>query len=282
MRANRHKPRGVEAKESIFRIHLQPRLGKRRLDKITELDIQQLKADLSEKKAKTINNILAVLNKLLKTAVRWRVLESMPLTIDLLKTEPPDIGFYEVPQYRRLVREAREIGTHVLAVVLLGGDAGLRRNEIIALSPLDIDMKRGLITVRHSDWNGALLATKGNRPRVVPMTRVLRAALRDLLDAKRKRLLLGPTGEPLSISTVRTWLRWAQNAAGLPDKGLHVLRHTFCSRLATCGATVLAIRELAGHRSLRTTLRYMHLSPNERNRAIALLDEVGSGIQQKT
>ncbi len=41
--------------------------------------------------------------------------------------------------------------------------------------------------------------------------------------------------------------------------GLHILRHTFCSRLAMAGAPALAIKELAGHTSLTTTMRYMHL-----------------------
>jgi site-specific recombinase XerD len=39
------------------------------------------------------------------------------------------------------------------------------------------------------------------------------------------------------------------------------------------GAPVKAIQELAGHESLTTTLRYMHLSPSAREQAIALLDE---------
>jgi Phage integrase family/Phage integrase, N-terminal SAM-like domain len=54
----------------------------------------------------------------------------------------------------------------------------------------------------------------------------------------------------------------------LPDiqrlKGgnLHILRHTFCSRLAMLGVPAKAIQELAGHQSLTTTQRYMHLSPH--------------------
>jgi len=40
---------------------------------------------------------------------------------------------------------------------------------------------------------------------------------------------------------------------------LHILRHTFCSRLAARGATAMEIKELAGHADLTTTMRYMHL-----------------------
>lgn len=51
------------------------------------------------------------------------------------------------------------------------------------------------------------------------------------------------------------------------------LRHTFCSHLAMHGASPKAIQELAGHRDLATTQRYMHLSPSMLDAAIALLDQ---------
>jgi len=64
----------------------------------------------------------------------------------------------------------------------------------------------------------------------------------------------------------REWLRWtllrpAERLAGLPEKGrFHILRHTFCSRLAARNVPMLTIKELAGHASIETTMRYMHLS----------------------
>jgi len=44
-------------------------------------------------------------------------------------------------------------------------------------------------------------------------------------------------------------------------RGVHILRHTFCSHLAMRGAPARAIQELAGHADLSMTQRYMHLSP---------------------
>jgi integrase len=51
-----------------------------------------------------------------------------------------------------------------------------------------------------------------------------------------------------------------------------VLRHTFCSHLAMRGAPARAIQELAGHRDLATTQRYMHLSGATLDSAIRLLE----------
>ena len=59
---------------------------------------------------------------------------------------------------------------------------------------------------------------------------------------------------------------------GLQNVGVHVLRHTFCSHLAMLGGPTCAIQELAGHRDLITTQRYMHLSPAAAEGAIRLSD----------
>ena len=68
-------------------------------------------------------------------------------------------------------------------------------------------------------------------------------------------------------------IRRAECRAGLPITGrLHILRHTFCSRLAIRGATTKAIQEVAGHVSLTTTQRYIYLSPAANESAIRLLE----------
>ncbi len=54
--------------------------------------------------------------------------------------------------------------------------------------------------------------------------------------------------------------------------GIPILRHPFCSMLAMRGASMKSIQDLAGHQSLTTTQRYMHLSPAEKNAAIRLLN----------
>jgi len=65
--------------------------------------------------------------------------------------------------------------------------------------------------------------------------------------------------------------------AGLANGGAHVLRHTFCSHLAMRGAPSRAIQELAGHRYLGSTQRYMHLSPAALDAAIRLLNHRVNG-----
>src|SRR5262245_22134898 len=65
-RANRQKPSGIAAKETIGIVHLIPILGKERLDQITSETVQQLKHHLQNRAPKTVNNVLTALNVMLK------------------------------------------------------------------------------------------------------------------------------------------------------------------------------------------------------------------------
>ncbi len=154
-KANRQKHSTVIQKERIIENHLKPRMGKKRLSDISDGDVQKLKSDLLARSGKTVNNVLTVLNTMLKAAVRWRVIDRMPATIEQVKIDRvTEAKFYEPHDYERLVAAAQAIDSRIYLFVLLGGDAGLRCGEIIALEQSDVDLKRGLLTVRRSEWEG--------------------------------------------------------------------------------------------------------------------------------
>ena len=56
-RANRQKPSGIAAKETILNRHLIPMLGEKKLDAITNEDVQRLKHAPEAKSPKTVNNV---------------------------------------------------------------------------------------------------------------------------------------------------------------------------------------------------------------------------------
>jgi len=67
-RANRQKPSGIAAKETILKTHLIPLLGSKRLDAITTEQVQRLKHELQHRAPKTVNNVLTTLNVMLKVS----------------------------------------------------------------------------------------------------------------------------------------------------------------------------------------------------------------------
>jgi integrase len=142
-------------------VHLQPLLGDRRLDDITTEDVQRVKADLKNKAPKTVNNVLTVLNTLLKKAMEWGVIESMPCTIKLLRASKGAIAFYDFDEYERLVAAAKALDRRTHLLVLLSGEAGLRSGEMIALEWTDIDLVKRLLCVQRNVWEGQADSPKG-------------------------------------------------------------------------------------------------------------------------
>jgi integrase len=271
-RANRQKPSGIAAKDTILRVHLVAHIGSTKLDAITNEAVQRLKHALQSRSVKTVNNVLTVLNVLLKAAVEWGVLAQMPCTIRLLPIPKASAGFYDFEDYERLVEAARTLERTAYLIVLLGGEAGLRCGEMMALEWSDVDLVKRQLAVQRSDWKGHVTTTKGGRVRYVPMTVRLATALGDHRHLRGPRVLTHTDGAPLTQKVVQDHVRRAARRAGLATSGVHRLRHTFCSHLAMRAAPARAIQELAGHQDLATTQRYMHLSPAAIEGAIRLLD----------
>jgi integrase len=260
-----------------------------------------LKAKLACRSAKSANNVLTALSACLKFAgpeglrrsEGLGIIQHVP-RIRLLAIDSANVPeWYEVPDYKRLVEAAAKVDPRVHLLVLLGGSAGLRRGEIIALKWTDLDIKRRIIHVKRSIWwskDGQRHETlpKGGKGRDVDMTQALADALKAARNL-RERVVTRDDGTELTNKVVRLWFSRAQRVAGLEQTGaLHRLRHTFCSMLAAEGATPGQIQALAGHESISRTMKYMHLSPKNRAAAIGLLDaafsrpEVGETVEKGT
>ncbi|GAC1535045.1 MAG: hypothetical protein NVS2B9_00010 [Myxococcales bacterium] len=140
---------------------------------------------------------------MLAQMAEWGVLESAP-RFTKLKTQQPEIAFFDFENFEQLVTGARKADPAVLAFVLLAGEAGLRRGEIIALEQTDVDHRRGQLTVARSDWYGEVGSPKGGRTRRIPMTKRLAEALKAIRHLRGPRALYQRTGE--LVTENRNWL----------------------------------------------------------------------------
>ncbi|MEP7308913.1 MAG: tyrosine-type recombinase/integrase [Acidobacteriota bacterium] len=179
--------REIAGKECILRVHLVPLLGIKRLSAITSEDVQRLKSHLHDKAPKTVNNVLTVLNTLLKKAVEWEVIERMPRTVRLLPIPKPSAGFHDFDDFERLVEVAKSADVRTYIVVLLGGEAGLRCGEMMALEWRDVDLGKRQLCIERSVWRGHVTAPKGGRLRYVPLTVRLASALREARHLRGSR-----------------------------------------------------------------------------------------------
>jgi site-specific recombinase XerD len=65
------------------------------------------------------------------------------------------------------------------------------------------------------------------------------------------------------------------------DFVLHSLRHTMLTRLGEAGAEAFTIKEIAGHGSIMLSQRYVHPSPEHRERAFERLEEYNRAAQRE-
>jgi integrase/recombinase XerD len=142
------------------------------------------------------------------------------------------------------------------ALLMTAYAAGLRVSEVASLRLDDIDSKRMVIRVRQG---------KGRKDRYVMLSPRLLDILRLYWKAERPSQWLFPgdiPGRPLADASIRRVCTRAAKAAGL-DKHVtaHTLRHSFATHLLEAGTDIRTIQILLGHRNLRTTALYTHVSP---------------------
>ncbi len=265
-----NKPSEIASKTSILEGHLLPIFGKRCLGTIKAQDIEQYKArKLAEGlSAKSVNNHLAVLSKLLRVAEEWEIITRAP-RVKLLRIPDPNFCFLDFEETERLLAA---LDPEWRALVLFALRTGLRQGEIRALKWEDIDGVSPKVLVRRSAWNDIIGTPKGGRSREVPLSDEVILALKGLL--KREPYVFShPSGRMWRRSEMK-WPLWrACKTAGLQRIGWHVLRHTFASHLVMRGVPLKAVQELLGHRDIRMTMRYSHLAPGARRDAVEKLSQ---------
>ena len=110
---------------------------------------------------KRVNNILAVLGKMLRYAHEVELLDVVP-RVKLLKVPPQEFDFLRFEELSRLL-EAVKGDRERTALLLMGGDAGLRQGEMVALEWGAVDLVAGTLTVRRSSWRGIVGTRKSGR-----------------------------------------------------------------------------------------------------------------------
>ena len=131
---------------------------------------------------------------------------------------------------------------------------GLRISEALNLKVTDIDSQRMVVIVRSG---------KGNKDRHIPLPRRTLDLLRDYWRQHRPKtwLFITPDGRHLADHSVRYFLEKARKDTGIRKRvSCHTLRHSYATNLMAKGVDVRVIQVLLGHRSLKTTTLYLHMT----------------------
>ncbi|MEJ6829102.1 MAG: integron integrase [Akkermansiaceae bacterium] len=253
-------------------------------DYLTEIVVKEKKAFATQKQA---------LNALVFFFKDACGMDSVDLQVKLRKTQkriPVVMTSKEVLQVLGLLEER-----YVIAGKLQYG-SGLRLNELVSLRVKDIDLERGMLTVRSG---------KGDKDRTTVIPEGLKEELREHLakaravfekdraDGKAGVQIPGALGRKFSKAG-ETWpwfwvfpamkesvdpeskirrrhhlhgkvygeaIKRAAEAAMIPKRiTTHVLRHSFATHLLERGTDIRTIQELLGHEDVATTQIYTHVA----------------------
>ncbi|HEY0089211.1 MAG TPA: site-specific tyrosine recombinase/integron integrase [Candidatus Lokiarchaeia archaeon] len=134
---------------------------------------------------------------------------------------------------------------------------GIRVSELVNLKVTDIDSKRMMIRVNQG---------KGNKDRIVMLSDKLLKLLRIYWKVYKPREWLFESkkkGNPITVRTIQKIISNAKESTKISKKVTpHILRHSFATHLLESGADIRKIQVLLGHRSLRTTIFYLHVAEN--------------------
>jgi integrase len=220
-------------------------------------------------------------------AEEWEMVERNPFGRGkslLIKENNKRMRFLSEDEIARLLN-ACESRKHLHRIVKCALHTGMRRGEILKLKWNQV--LDGFIYLRE---------TKTNESRQIPINDELAIVFKEIRREQGlsseyvftykpnawKLFAKGQEAEHIKakpIKRIEKGFYTALEKAGIEDFKFHDLRHTFASHLIMKGASLKEVQELLGHKDIKMTMRYAHLSQENKRKAINLLNVITASIK---
>ncbi len=214
----------------------------------------------------SVNRRLASLRSLSKWWSTTTGTAPAPVPRSARQVTPPPRWLTVKEQHALIRATERSKDPRTICVVKVMLHTGVRVAELATLpcAQVKIGERSGSITV----------VGKGRKQRTIPLNVEARGAILAYRphwdEAPGETLVMGQRG-PLKVRAIERIVEGIGELAKLPELSCHVLRHTFCRRLAEGGTRLEQIAALAGHSSLDTTRRYVEPGQEELAAAVERL-----------
>jgi integrase len=206
-----------------------------------------------------------------RTAPRdWPTLQR--LRVEKQKKLPDVLSADEV---RRLISAVRTL--HHRTFFWTVYSLGLRLDEALHLHVGDIDSARMLVHVHLG---------KGAKDRLVPLPPKTLQNLREYWKTHQHSVWLFPAlggdrqkaaqaDRPMVRNGVQDAMRRVVVSLGIRKAvSIHTLRHSYATHLLESGVNLRLIQQYLGHKSLETTMIYLHLSMVSQEQAVAAINKL--------
>jgi len=144
---------------------------------------------------------------------------------------------------------------------------GLRISELINLELSAIDFNRRQVKI---------FQAKGRKDRYVVLAESIIPLLNNYLTGfmPEKYFIEGAPGKPYSAESVRKFLRRSSKKAGIKKRVTpHILRHSYATHLMESGISERYIQALLGHKNIKTTMIYTHVTKKRLDQIRSPLDD---------
>ncbi len=302
------KPSSLDRLESTIDNQIILRIGHYTIDKLTAPIIQEELINKMFEEGMSYSSIKKAydaINACMKYAVKNRQLMFNPLetvtkpsTTKFEKTEIVILSDDEIKRFEKACIVKYSNGEYIYKTgygFIMMLYTGLRMGEALALKWNDVDFELKRIKVdnnvimaknrnkkNETDPNHMLIeqdTTKTKKgDRYIGLSKKAYNALEQLKGMKYYNpegyVFTTENNTPIRPRNLQNTLDSILDRSNIKRNGLHVLRHTFASRLFKKGIDVKTVSELLGHADVRTTYNtYIHLIEEQKKGAIDVLDD---------
>lgn len=267
--------RAWATEESLYKLWIEPVIGKRALRDIAPIHLQRIRKNMEDagRAARSVNYALSLVRQVFNYARHnglyageW---PGSNKAVKMVKRDNRRMRFLTRKEAGALLAALKAKSTDVHDMTLLSLYCGLRAGEIFSLEWADVDMKRGTLFLRD---------TKSGRNRHAYMTAAVKKMLSER-PRKDEKVFPSRTGgriDRISKSFNRV-VRDLKLNEGITDPRhrvvFHSCRHTYASWLVEGGTDLFVVKELLGHEQISMTERYSHLSEGHLKKAVRGLEK---------
>jgi integrase len=223
----------------------------------------------------TIVKELGLFKRIFNLAIKkWRWVKENPISlVEMPQVKNERVRYLSTDEYNRLLNALKNEGIPkwLRPIVVIALNTGLRESNLLNMKWSWVNLFSRLIIIESTQMK--------NKENIgIPLTQEAVKTLKELQKIKQiEDFVFHDNGERIYPVKLQRAFKKACDIAGVKDFRFHDLRHTFASYLRQRKIDLHVISRLLGHKDIRMTQRYAHLSVEDLREAISVLNKKENG-----
>lgn len=279
---------------NIIENHLKPVLGKKKINNITNEDLQNfiiLKLSTSKKNLekglalKTVKDMTVLIKNTLKTATQNKLISFQNFQCKFPSSfSKSHLKTFSVEEQKILFKYLINNQNSKNLGILLCLQTGLRLGEICGLQWQDINLEKSTLTIcrtlqkiyikeKNKSYSKTIISTPKTKTsnRIIPLNIDFINLIKPFQQNKNNYFITNSTNY-LKPHCYRYYYQKLLHFLNLPKLKFHSLRHTFATQAIELGIDCKTISEILGHANMNTTLNlYVHPKTEYKRKCLDLI-----------